>query len=61
VQPGDIILFHDSGGFFKTEEGNRIETVNAIRRLGEKLREKGYRFVTVSEMLELDKKYEKDR
>jgi len=58
IQPGDIILFHDSGGFLKTEEGNRIETVNAIPRLVEKLKGRGYRFVTVSELLELKKKYE---
>lgn len=57
VRPGDIILFHDSGGFFKSEEGNRIETVNTIPRLVEKLKEAGYRFVTVSELLELRDKY----
>lgn len=51
VQPGDIILFHDSGGAFATEGGNREETVKTIPRLVEKLREKGYRFVTVSELL----------
>lgn len=61
VRPGDIILFHDSGGFFKSEEGNRIETVNAIPRLVEKLVERGYRFVTVSELLELNKQYENKR
>ncbi|MBC8436472.1 MAG: polysaccharide deacetylase family protein [Candidatus Omnitrophica bacterium] len=58
IHPGAIILFHDSGGFFKAEEGNRIETVNTIRRLVEKLREKGYRLVTVSQLLEMEKAYE---
>ena len=52
IQPGDIILFHDSGGTFSTEGGNREETVKTIPRLVEKLREKGYKFVTISEMLE---------
>jgi len=61
VRPGDIILFHDSGGFFKTEEGNRIETVNTIPSLVEKLKERGYRFVTVSELLEMQKNYENRR
>ncbi|MFH0762545.1 MAG: polysaccharide deacetylase family protein [Candidatus Omnitrophota bacterium] len=58
IHPGAIILFHDSGGFFKVEEGNRVETVNAIPKLVEKLKDKGYRFVTVSEMLEIEKEYE---
>lgn len=57
IHPGAIILFHDSGGFFKTEEGNRIETLNTIPRLAEKLREKGYRFVTISELLKMQKAY----
>jgi peptidoglycan/xylan/chitin deacetylase (PgdA/CDA1 family) len=51
VRPGDIILFHDSGGFFDIEGGNRWETVLAVPRLIEKLREKGYKFVTISELL----------
>lgn len=51
IRSGDIILFHDSGGFFAAEGGNRYETVLAIPRLIEKLKEKGYRFVTVSELL----------
>jgi len=55
LQPGDIILFHDSGGVFKVEGGDRRETVLAVRRLIERLKEKGYRFVTISELLELDK------
>ncbi len=51
IRPGDIILFHDSGGFFAVEGGNRYETVLAITRVIEKLEEKGYKFVTVSELL----------
>ena len=56
VRPGDIILFHDSGGFFAKEGGNRWETVLAVPRLIEKLKEKGYRFVTITELLEASKK-----
>lgn len=51
VWPGDIILFHDSGGVFTTEGGDRKETVLAIFRLVERLKEKGYECVTISELL----------
>lgn len=51
IRPGDIILFHDSGGVFSTEGGDRHETVITIYRLTEKLREKGYKLVTISELL----------
>ncbi|MDD5073186.1 MAG: polysaccharide deacetylase family protein [Candidatus Omnitrophica bacterium] len=51
IRPGDIILFHDSGGVFSTEGGDRRQTVKTIPRLVRKLQEKGYRFVTVSELL----------
>ena len=52
IRPGDILLFHDSGGTFTSEGGDRSETVRAIGRLVEKLRERGYKFVTISELLE---------
>lgn len=52
IRPGDILLFHDSGGVFYTEGGNRNETVKAIPLLVEKLKAKGYRFVTITELLE---------
>ena len=51
IRAGDIILFHDSGGVFGTEGGNRHETVITIPRLVKKLTEKGYKFVTISELL----------
>ncbi len=51
VRPGDIILFHDSGGVFAKEGGNRYETVLTIPRLIEKLKEKGYKCVTITELL----------
>ena len=56
IKPGDIILFHDSGGVFTIEGGNREETVKAVGRLIEKLKERGYRFVTVSELLRFERK-----
>jgi len=55
VRPGDIILFHDSGGFFAKEGGNRYETVLTIPRLIEKLKEKGYKCVTITELLGQEK------
>lgn len=52
VRPGDIILFHDSGGVFEPEGGDRHQTVQTIPRLVDKLRKKGYTFVTITELLE---------
>jgi peptidoglycan/xylan/chitin deacetylase (PgdA/CDA1 family) len=56
IKPGDIILFHDSGGVFTAEGGNRKVTIKAVGLLIEKLREKGYRLTTVSELLSLEGK-----
>ncbi len=58
VRPGDILLFHDSGGVFKLEGGKRKETVKAVEQLVEKLKEQGYRFVTISGLLKLQAKDE---
>lgn len=44
--PGGIVLFHDGGG-------DRTNTVNALPYIITKLREQGYEFVTVPELLEL--------
>ena len=52
IRPGDIILFHDSGGAFTTEGGDRSQTVKVIRRLVKKLEERGYKFVTITQLLE---------
>jgi len=53
ISPGDIILFHDSGGVFNVEGGDRHETVRTISILVERLREKGYKFVTITELLNM--------
>lgn len=55
VKPGDIILFHDGGGVFTTEGGDRGSTVKVIPLLAGQLKEKGFRFVTVNELLERQK------
>ncbi|MDD5006100.1 MAG: polysaccharide deacetylase family protein [Candidatus Omnitrophica bacterium] len=52
IRPGDIILFHDSGGVFSTEGGDRDETVRTIPLLVDELTKKGYRFVTLTELLD---------
>lgn len=44
TRPGDIVLFHDSGG-------NRKQTVEALKVILPALKEAGYRMVTVSELL----------
>lgn len=51
VRPGDIILFHDSGGVFSTEGGSRHETVLTIPRLVQGLKERGFTFVTIDELI----------
>ncbi|MFN4280839.1 polysaccharide deacetylase family protein [Thermosynechococcus sp.] len=46
VKPGSIILLHDGGG-------DRATTRKALPTLIRRLRQKGYRFVTISELLQL--------
>ena len=42
---GDIVLFHDFGG-------KRQQTVDALREILPELKKRGYRFVTVSELMQ---------
>jgi peptidoglycan/xylan/chitin deacetylase (PgdA/CDA1 family) len=51
VQPGAIVLMHDGGG-------NRPETIKALPEIITKLREQGYRFVTIPELLEISQSQE---
>lgn len=44
VKSGDIILMHDQGG-------DRTQTVNALKQIIPVLKDRGYDFVTVSELL----------
>jgi peptidoglycan-N-acetylglucosamine deacetylase len=48
VSSGDIILLHDGGG-------DRQATVEALPKIIEQLQNKGYKFVTVSELMEQSK------
>ena len=52
IRPGDILLFHDSGGVLRAEGGDRKQTVLTIPLLAQKLREQGYEFATIKELLD---------
>jgi peptidoglycan/xylan/chitin deacetylase (PgdA/CDA1 family) len=47
ARPGAIVLFHDGGG-------NRSQTLAALPRIIERLHQRGYRLVTVPELLQDD-------
>ena len=49
AKPGNVILMHDGGG-------DRSQTVQAVADALPKLREQGYRFVTIEELWEYHKK-----
>ena len=51
IEEGNIVLFHDGGG-------NREQTVKALEIIVPKLKEQGYTFITVSEMLQLQQEQE---
>jgi polysaccharide deacetylase family sporulation protein PdaB len=51
VKNGDILLFHDSGSLIVPEGGSRENTVGALPHVIKELRDKGYRFVTVSDLI----------
>ncbi|UOQ43301.1 polysaccharide deacetylase family protein [Halobacillus salinarum] len=50
VRNGDIILFHDYGG-------NRMQTVNALKKILPRLKKEGYEFVTVSQLTTMNPDY----
>jgi len=52
VKNGDILLFHDSGGVFKDEGGDRSQTVATISLIAWALREKGFQFCTINELMQ---------
>lgn len=51
ARDGDILLFHDSGNIFAREGGDRGQTVQAAALLIKTLKEKGFSFVTVEELM----------
>jgi len=50
TRPGSILIFHDG---FDGRGGNRAETVKAVRLTVEALQARGFRFVTVDELLDV--------
>lgn len=48
TKPGNVVLFHDGGG-------NREQTVLAMKKILPELEKQGYKFVTISELLEIQK------
>lgn len=51
IQNGDILLFHDSGNIVSYEGGDRHNTVVALPVIIRELRDMGYQFVTITEMM----------
>ena len=49
VEPGRIVLIHDGGG-------NRATTVEALPKIIVQLKELGYSFVTIPQLLEMKEK-----
>ncbi|MBE4909724.1 polysaccharide deacetylase family protein [Bacillus luteolus] len=49
VQPGSIILMHDGGEW----DANRTPTIQALQQIIPTLKEQGYEFVTVPELLDI--------
>ena len=48
IKEGNVVLLHDGGG-------NRTQTVKAIEKILPELKKQGYRFITISEMIEIKK------
>lgn len=46
---GDIVLFHDNGG-------DRSQTIGALEKILPRLKQRGYRFITVSELVKIRNK-----
>jgi peptidoglycan/xylan/chitin deacetylase (PgdA/CDA1 family) len=53
THPGAIILLHDSGALLRSEGHSRINTARSLQKVIPALKDKGYKFVTVSELIEL--------
>lgn len=48
AKPGSVVLFHDGGG-------KRDQTVRALEKILPELKKQGYKFVTVSELIQIQK------
>jgi len=52
IEPGAIIILHDSGTFGKID---RSQTIAAVPIIIDRLRDRGYRFLTVGELMKLNR------
>ena len=52
IEPGSIIILHDSGTFGKID---RSQTIAAVPIIIDRLRDRGYRFLTVRELMKLNR------
>lgn len=51
AQGGDILLFHDSGAILASSGGDRRHMLQALPYIIDRLKQEGFRFVTVSRLL----------
>jgi len=51
VEPGSIIIMHDGGTWGKVD---RSQTIGAVPLVIDELRENGYEFLTVTELLKMN-------
>lgn len=58
AHPGAIILLHDSGALLRSEGHSRLNTVKALEIIIPALKERGYKFVTVSELINMSEEEE---
>ena len=54
AKEGNVVLFHDGGG-------NREQTVKALEKILPELQQRGFTFVTVSELMEIQEKNDYDK
>lgn len=52
IEPGSIIILHDSGTFGKID---RSQTIAAVPIIIDRLRDRGYRFLTIGELIKLNR------
>lgn len=51
IRGGDVILFHDSGDLIGPDGGDRLNTVKALPEVIDGLKARGYRFVTIRDLM----------
>lgn len=51
---GDVLLFHDSGSIIARSGGNRYNTIKALPGIITGLKEMGFHFLTITEMIIID-------